>query len=40
MPNTIEADIKKHYYDAALRGLDLDKRFDKARANQPGKITG
>ncbi len=31
MLNTIEADIKEHYYDAAMRGLDLDKRFDQAR---------
>jgi carboxyl-terminal processing protease len=31
MLNTIEADIKEHYYDARMRGLDLDKRFDRAR---------
>jgi len=31
MLNTIEADIKEHYYDTAMGGLDLDKRFDKAR---------
>jgi carboxyl-terminal processing protease len=31
MLNTIEADIKEHYYDAKMRGLDLDERFDKAR---------
>lgn len=31
MLNTIEADIKEHYYDAKMHGLDLDKRFDKAR---------
>jgi carboxyl-terminal processing protease len=31
MLNTIEADIKEHYFDIKMRGLDLDKRFDKAR---------
>ena len=31
MLNTIEADIKEHYFDVKMRGLDLDKRFDKAR---------
>ena len=31
MLNAIEADIKEHYYDVKMRGLDLDKRFDKAR---------
>jgi carboxyl-terminal processing protease len=31
MLNTIEADIKEHYYDAATHGVDLDKSFEKAR---------
>jgi hypothetical protein len=32
MLDTIEVDIKKHYYDPSMRGLPLDQRFDKARA--------
>ena len=28
---TIKADLKEHYYDATMHGVDLDKRFDKAR---------
>jgi carboxyl-terminal processing protease len=31
MLNTIEADIKEYYHDPAMRGLNLDNRFDKAR---------
>lgn len=28
---TVKADLKEHYYDATMHGVDLDKRFDKAR---------
>lgn len=31
MLNTIQADIKKHYYDPSMHGLSLDKRFEEAR---------
>ena len=31
MLGAIEADIKEYYYDPAMHGLDLDKRFDDAR---------
>ena len=31
MLNQIESDIKQNYYDPALRGFDLDKRFETAR---------
>jgi C-terminal processing protease CtpA/Prc len=31
MLNTIQADIKKYYYDPAMHGLNLDKRFEEAR---------
>jgi len=31
MLDTVQADIKKYYYDPALHGVDLDKRFDEAR---------
>ena len=31
MLNTIQADIKKYYYDSAMHGLNLDKRFEEAR---------
>jgi C-terminal processing protease CtpA/Prc len=31
MLEQIEADIKQHYYDPNMHGLDLDKRFDEAR---------
>jgi carboxyl-terminal processing protease len=31
MLNTIEADIKKHYYDPSMHGLNLDRRFEEAR---------
>jgi len=31
MLDKIEVDIKEHYYDPRLKGLDLDKRFESAR---------
>jgi len=31
MLDTIQADIKKNYYDPTMKGLDLDKRFEQAR---------
>ena len=31
MLNQVESDIKQYYYDPALRGFDLDKRFETAR---------
>jgi hypothetical protein len=31
MLDKIEVDIKDHYYDPQLHGLDLDKRFESAR---------
>jgi C-terminal processing protease CtpA/Prc len=31
MLDAAQADIKDHYYDPAIRGLDLEQRFDKAR---------
>ena len=31
MLNQVESDIKQYYYDPALRGFDLDKRFEIAR---------
>jgi C-terminal processing protease CtpA/Prc len=31
MLDKIKADIKENYYDAKLRGLDIDKRFEEAR---------
>ena len=31
MLNTLESDIKEHYYDPKMHGLDLDERFERAR---------